>query len=316
MENGSARAVVLFHEGARLGCIYAFSFALTPPLHRAHASPPHTYTPAWADTPSDPLACIRSGNRGAERDTRELASSSRSNLPLPAVAVVRQRGHSTARSNLAPSMPIPTPGLPYGSSAYWDARYATHDENSFAADEWYGPSAVAAVRAAVAALALPSGTTALEIGCGAGHLADDLAAEFSLSLTATDISPTAIAKRKEADSAGLITWAVADATALPFSPSSFSVVIDKGVCDALDCDDDDAGLDRDRTAPARALAEAARVLPPGGSFILASCRDPSARAVLLDPLFRTVSVVEVWGGEPGRPRPPCPEAFVYTLVRK
>ncbi len=212
-----------------------------------------------------------------------------------------------------PAGPAST-GLPYGSPGYWDARYAAHTTpGAFTADEWYGPAGVAAVRAAVAALALPPGAPALEVGCGVGRLADALASEFGLRLTATDISPTAIARRAAAaDPASFITWAVADATALPFPPGAFSLVIDKGTCDALDCDDAGDG----GTAVRAALSEAARVLSPGGALVLASCRDPAARAGLVGPLFTTAAVVEVWGGEPGRPRPPCPEAYVYTLVLK
>jgi SAM-dependent methyltransferase len=218
---------------------------------------------------------------------------------------------------------MPATGLPYGSPAYWDARYAAQTDAAFDADEWYGRAGVEAVLGAVAALGLAPGSAALEVGCGGGRLADTLAAAASLALTATDISPTAIDRRRARGAAGAVVWRVADAAALPFASGSFALVIDKGTCDALDCDDGDGGGsdggagDGPSTSAAAALAEAARVLArdPPGTLVLASCRDPAARAPLLAGLFRTAAVAEVWAeGEPGRARPPCPEAYVYTLV--
>lgn len=224
---------------------------------------------------------------------------------------------------------MPAGGLPYGSIHYWDRRYADATPAAFDADEWYGRPGVDAVGAAVRALHLPPGAPALEVGCGGGQLAESLAAESGLALIATDASPVAVARRAAraaaesgeggdggggCGSSSLLAWAVADATALPFRDGAFALVIDKGTCDALDCDDDGDGSE-----PARAaLAEAARVLAPGGALILASCRDPAARQALAAPLFRTVSVAEVWadgGGEEGSRRGPCPEAYVYTLAR-
>lgn len=217
-------------------------------------------------------------------------------------------------------------GLPYGVPAYWDARYTHQTPENFTADEWYGAAGVAAVLGAVRALNLPPGARALEVGCGGGRLAETLAAELGLRLTATDISPVAVARREGKDSAALVTWAVADAAALPFPDGAFSLVLDKGVCDALDCADDDdaadaaaddgAGRGGTPTSSRAALVEAARVLAPGGSLVLASCRDPAARAPLLEGLFEASgAVVEVWAAvEAGRARPPCPEAYVYTLV--
>jgi SAM-dependent methyltransferase len=208
-------------------------------------------------------------------------------------------------------------GLPYGSLDYWNARYAAATPAEFDADEWYGPPGVAAVTAAVTALGLPPGAPALEVGCGGGRLSDTLAARMGLAVTATDASAVAVDRRRERAAAEGSSsdgknpaWAVADATALPFPDAAFALVIDKGVCDALDCGDGGQ--------PARAaLAEAARVLRPGGALVLASCRDPAARAPLTAGLFETERVSEVWAEEDGdgarRRRGPCPEAYVYTL---
>ena len=205
----------------------------------------------------------------------------------------------------------PVAGLPYGSPAYWDARYAGQAADD-ACDEWYGGAALEAVLGVARALCLRPGTPALEIGCGGSRLAERLAAEMQLAVTATDISPAAVGRcRRREGAAAAVTWAVADAAALPFPPASFSLVLDKGVCDALDCDD---GADGTPTAAA-ALAEAARVLMPGGALILASCREPADRAPLLAGRFVTAGVLEVWAAvEAGRARAPCPEAYVYTLV--
>lgn len=207
-----------------------------------------------------------------------------------------------------------TDGLPYGSVSYWDQRYARASDADFDADEWYGGPGVTAVLAAVAALNLPPTSPVLEVGCGGGRLADLLASSSTgLVVTATDLSAVAVERRRARAAAGgaaasnAPTFAVADATALPFPDASLSLLIDKGTLDALDCGEN---------GPSQAaLAEGARVLRPGGFLVLASCRDPAARAPLVDPLFETVAVAEVWADVDGATRRgPCPEAYVYTLA--
>jgi SAM-dependent methyltransferase len=91
------------------------------------------------------------------------------------------------------------------------------------------------------------GHLTLEVGCGEGRVARDLARRGH-TVVALDASPTLVARAAAADPAGR--YLVADATALPFPDGSFDTVV--AYNSLMDVDD----------MPA-AVAEAARVLVPG-----------------------------------------------------
>ncbi len=101
-------------------------------------------------------------------------------------------------------------------------------------------------------LPAPSGRT-LDLGCGEGRLARDLAA-LGHAVVGADASPTLIAAAQEA--ARELELHVADAAALPFADASFGLVV---AFMSLQDVDDLAG----------AVREAARVLTPGGRICLA-----------------------------------------------
>jgi SAM-dependent methyltransferase len=99
----------------------------------------------------------------------------------------------------------------------------------------------------------PPGRRTLDLGCGEGRLARDLKA-LGHDIVAVDLSPTMVAAAREADP-GLKVH-VADAADLPFEDASFDLVV--AFMSLQDMDEVDG-----------AIAEAARVLEPGGSFCLA-----------------------------------------------
>jgi ubiquinone/menaquinone biosynthesis C-methylase UbiE len=90
----------------------------------------------------------------------------------------------------------------------------------------------------------------LELGCGTGRLLAQTGAPVRVGLrVGIDISQAMLARAGERD----LLVAAADAHALPFAPRSFDAVLaGKGVFRYLD--------------PARAFAECARVLRPGGKL--------------------------------------------------
>lgn len=98
----------------------------------------------------------------------------------------------------------------------------------------------------------PAGRT-LDVGCGEGRLARDLAA-LGHEVVGIDASPTMIAAAREA--APELELDVADAAALPFADASFGLVV---AFMSLQDIDDLGG----------AIREAARVLAPGGRLCLA-----------------------------------------------
>ncbi len=108
-------------------------------------------------------------------------------------------------------------------------------------------------RDAFFALAPPPGRRTLEVGCGEGRVARDLAARGH-RVAGVDTSQTLIALAREA--APELELAVADAAALPFPDAQFDLVV--AFMSLQDVDDLDG-----------AVREAARVLEPGGRLAAA-----------------------------------------------
>ncbi|HEV8264477.1 MAG TPA: class I SAM-dependent methyltransferase [Gemmatimonadales bacterium] len=107
------------------------------------------------------------------------------------------------------------------------------------------------------ALGLPRGGRVLEVGCGRGIALPPLTRALCPSqLVGIDVDEGFIAEaRRRAEEAGVAAeLRVADVRMLPFPDASFDLVVDFGTCYHI------AGA-------ARALAEIARVLTPGGLFV-------------------------------------------------
>jgi ubiquinone/menaquinone biosynthesis C-methylase UbiE len=121
-------------------------------------------------------------------------------------------------------------------------------------------------------LKLPSDAQVLEVGCGAG-LTSAALAQRGLRVTAIDSSAEMVElTRQLARDRNLedrISVSVADAQELPFADESFSMVIALGVLPWLH-------------EPDRALAEMARLVPPGG-YVLTNVDNILRMHFLLDP---------------------------------
>ncbi len=101
--------------------------------------------------------------------------------------------------------------------------------------------------------ALGVGTRAvLDVGCGAGFLANDLAARGH-RVTGLDAAADSLAVARAHDATGTVDYQHGDALALPYADGSFDVVCAMDFLEHVE-------------EPARAIAEAGRVLAPGGLF--------------------------------------------------
>ena len=127
-----------------------------------------------------------------------------------------------------------------------------------------GPDLAALVEAA----ALTGAERVLDLGCGAGHTALALAPRAA-AVTAVDVTPEMLAVAGSLAAGRGVTNIVfrhADVAALPFPNGSFDLVVSRYSAHHY-------------ADPARALAEAARVLRPGGRFLLVDTVAPEDPAL-------------------------------------
>lgn len=121
---------------------------------------------------------------------------------------------------------------------------------------------------------LPRGGRTLELGCGSGGLLA-AAARLGMAIEGVDIASRwlVIAERRLEDAGLSVPLTAADACDLPHPDASFDTVVADSLLEHLD-------------EPRRAIAEAARVLRPGGLLVLWS---PNRYTLLTDPH------VHLWG---------------------
>ncbi|XP_040380230.1 EEF1A lysine methyltransferase 4 isoform X2 [Oryza brachyantha] len=140
----------------------------------------------------------------------------------------------------------------YGAAAYWDARYSSSSSSSGGGGggveffEWY--QTYEALRPLLRAR-LPTSSRVLMLGCGNSLLSEDMVKDGYEEMDARDMSY--------------------------FGDETFDCVLDKGTLDAMMCGDD-APL-----GASKMLAEVARLLRPGGIYMLITYGTPKERLQLL-----------------------------------
>jgi ubiquinone/menaquinone biosynthesis C-methylase UbiE len=106
--------------------------------------------------------------------------------------------------------------------------------------------------------AQPAGSRLLDLGCGPGPLTRDLAKMGYLGVgldASTAMIEFSTEQAKKEGISDLWTYKLGDVEAVPFPDDSFDAAVCSGVIDYLPSDE-------------RVIAEAARVLKPGGRFVL------------------------------------------------
>ncbi|KAF5445920.1 hypothetical protein F2P56_031595 [Juglans regia] len=154
----------------------------------------------------------------------------------------------------------------YGDAQYWDARYV-QEGGSF---DWY--QRYSALRPFVRKY-VPTTSRLLMVGCGNAVMSEDMVKDGYEDIINIDISSVAIEMmRKKYGNIPQLKYMQMDVRDMSFFPDeSFDSVIDKGTLDSLMC-----GTDAPISS-AQMLGEVSRLLKPGGTYMLITYGDPSAR---------------------------------------
>jgi ubiquinone/menaquinone biosynthesis C-methylase UbiE len=165
------------------------------------------------------------------------------------------------------------------TSTYWSHVYRPED-HSFAATVHRARQAAAV--SWIDALALPSGSRVLEVGCGAGFLTVALA-QRGLRVDAIDGSEAMVAATRDRIAtmgfADVATARVADVHALQVEDEAYAAVVALGVIPWLH-------------SPDAALREVARALMPGGAVVL-TANNRARLNFVLDPRYNPLLVFPV-----------------------
>jgi ubiquinone/menaquinone biosynthesis C-methylase UbiE len=159
-------------------------------------------------------------------------------------------------------------------------------------DEFFGPITSQVVDPLLDAVHAEAGDTLVDLACGPGHLLD-VATRRGVRAVGVDASPTMLELARRTAPAAAIRWG--DVQHLTFADASFDAATAAFVLMHV-------------ADPERVVAEAARVLRPGGRLGVAVWDDP-VKARLLGWLLDAIDEV---GAEPPPDLPAGPAFFAYA----
>ncbi|XP_016716618.1 EEF1A lysine methyltransferase 4 isoform X2 [Gossypium hirsutum] len=155
----------------------------------------------------------------------------------------------------------------YGDALYWDSRYIQEAGGAF---DWY--QRYSSLRPFVRRY-VPTSSRVLMVGCGNALMSEDMVKDGYEDIMNIDISSVAIEMMgRKYEFVPQLKYMQMDVRDMSFFPDeSFDSVMDKGTLDSLMC-----GTDAPISA-SRMLGEVSRLLKPGGTYMLITYGDPSAR---------------------------------------
>lgn len=149
---------------------------------------------------------------------------------------------------------------------------------------------------------MPRDRSVLELGCGNAPLAEAMAADGYTDITAIDFVGKVVADGESHSRwPHAVRYQKMDARKLELADQSFAGVIDRGTLDAIELE---SILD-----VRQACSEVARVLEPGGVFLVVSGKlpVPGMEVNFADPAFG-------WSVEPHRLEAPDGDGFCYVYI--
>ena len=157
------------------------------------------------------------------------------------------------------------PAPAYNEFEYWNNRYRSRKGETF---EWLQPWPAIHAKIEQYIVSKPS---ALVIGCGNSRMSSQVLKHVA-KVTSIDVSDIVIAQMRDKYAyEPRLEWQTMNCTKLAFANNSFDYVFDKGTIDTLMSSDSWEKL-VDAT-----MREVARVLRPGGRFIVVSYGVPNTR---------------------------------------
>lgn len=157
------------------------------------------------------------------------------------------------------------PAPAYNERNYWNVRYEKGTEPF----EWY--QSWTKLKGSVSQYINCSGT-ALVIGAGNSNMSAELRGDGFEKVVSIDFSEVVISQmKKKYQHDPKLEWEVGDLTKMKFSNNSFDYVFDKATLDTLICGDNSNKI------VGSMLKEIARVMKPGGTFVLISYGTPATR---------------------------------------
>lgn len=172
------------------------------------------------------------------------------------------------------------PAPAYSEKTYWNSRYEK-DTETF---EWY--QSWVKLRDHVTQYINGSGI-ALNLGCGNSNMTSELLLSGFDKVIGIDFSETLIAQmRKKYQLEQKVEYEIGDITKMRFPTNHFDYVFDKATFDTLICGDNS------NKVVTSLLKEIARVMKPGGTFILISYGNPTTRKRFFEGTQTGLSLVD------------------------